>query len=176
MTFRNLSNIYGSSHQQLHVDDVSTSLCSTLHNSQQLQQHQLSTGAGEHLCTRFCCFEPLFGNVFRCQTSGITHVCDQGCSERIFLDNHFDICRCVSQHTIWVLRLKFCYRHSLRKFRNCLWALHLMHCNASSLNSTIPYFAGSARNCFLLRSTQTQPAERGALMTITQGASTRGLT
>ena len=98
MTFRNLSNTYGSSQQPLHIAAESGNLCSTLHNSQQLQQHQLSAGAGEHLCTRFCCFEPLFGNVFRCQTSGITHVCDQGCCERIFLDNHFDICRYVSQY------------------------------------------------------------------------------
>ena len=112
MTFRNLSNTYDSSHQPLHVDAGSGSLCSTLHNSQQLQQHQLSSGAGEHLCTRFCCFEPLFGNVFQCQTSGITHVCDQGCSERIFLDNHFDICRYVSQHCIWVLLSKHLYHTS----------------------------------------------------------------
>lgn len=109
MTFRNLSNTYGSSQQPLHIAAESGNLCSTLHNSQQLQQHQLSAGAGEHLCTRFCCFEPLFGNVFRCQTSGITHVCDQGCCERIFLDNHFDICRYVRQYNrqgCWVLHIK----------------------------------------------------------------------
>ncbi|KAL3134803.1 hypothetical protein ABBQ32_007786 [Trebouxia sp. C0010 RCD-2024] len=93
MTFRIISNTYGSSQQPPHVAAGSGNACTTLNNSQQLQQHQLSPGAGEHLCTRFCCFEPVFGNVFRCQTSGITHVCDQGCSERIFLDNHFDICR-----------------------------------------------------------------------------------
>ena len=152
MTFRNLSNTYGSSHQPLHIAVDSGSLCSTLHNSQQLQQHQLTAGAGEHLCTRFCCFEPLFGNVFRCQTSGITHVCDQGCSERIFLDNHFDICR-------------YCFG---------FWARLSLHCHAVLPNKIVASFAGSAKNCSPLRSTQRQPAKRGALMTVAQGASTRG--
>lgn len=93
MTFKIISNTCGSLQQAYPVAASGSSLCNTITNSQQLQQHQLLAGAGQHQCTRFCCFEPLFGNVFRCQASGITHVCDQGCTERIFLDNHFDICR-----------------------------------------------------------------------------------
>ena len=124
MTFRIISNTYASSQQPSHVAAGSGGSCSTLNNSQQLQQHQLSPGAGEHLCTRFCCFEPLFGNVFRCQTSGITHVCDQGCHERIFLDNHFDICRYVhsmNTNCSWVcIRLSVHAVHHERNLCLCL--------------------------------------------------------
>lgn len=93
MTFRIISNTCGSVQQPLQLESSSNVQCNRSAQSVQLQQHQLSAGAGHHQCTRFCCFEPLFGNVFKCQTSGLTHICDQGCSERIFLDNHFDICR-----------------------------------------------------------------------------------
>jgi len=93
MTFRIISNTCGSVQQPLQLDASSSVHCNSSAQSVQLQQHQLSAGAGHHQCTRFCCFEPLFGNVFKCQTSGLTHICDQGCNERIFLDNHFDICR-----------------------------------------------------------------------------------
>ena len=99
MTFKIISNTCGSLQQACPEAVGGGSLCNTIINSQHLQQHQLLAGAGQHQCTRFCCFEPLFGNVFRCQASDITHICDQGCTERIFLDNHYDICRCVA--CIW---------------------------------------------------------------------------
>jgi hypothetical protein len=31
--------------------------------------------------------------MFYCVSSGQAHVCDQNCAQRIFLDNHSDICR-----------------------------------------------------------------------------------
>ena len=33
------------------------------------------------------------GNCYLCATSGVAHVCDQNCNQRIFYDNHNDICR-----------------------------------------------------------------------------------
>lgn len=40
-----------------------------------------------------CEFKQVFGNMFYCVTSGQAHVCDQNCNQRIFYDNHHDICR-----------------------------------------------------------------------------------
>ena len=46
-----------------------------------------------HVCTRFCNFSQVFGNVFQCSTSGSMHVCDDNCGQQIFFDNHNVICR-----------------------------------------------------------------------------------
>ncbi|PSC72549.1 plastid-lipid-associated chloroplastic [Micractinium conductrix] len=46
-----------------------------------------------HVCTRQCEFKQVFGNMFLCTSSGQAHVCDQNCNQRIFFDNHNDICR-----------------------------------------------------------------------------------
>lgn len=40
-----------------------------------------------------CEFKHVMGNLYLCATSGQAHVCDQNCSQRIFYDNHSDICR-----------------------------------------------------------------------------------
>jgi hypothetical protein len=44
-------------------------------------------------CTMQCEFKHVMGNLYLCATSGQAHVCDQNCSQRIFYDNHTDICR-----------------------------------------------------------------------------------
>ncbi|KAL4441518.1 hypothetical protein ABPG77_002022 [Micractinium sp. CCAP 211/92] len=50
-------------------------------------------GQENHVCTRQCEFKTVFGNLFYCVSSGQAHVCDQNCNQRIFYDNHTDICR-----------------------------------------------------------------------------------
>ena len=44
-------------------------------------------------CPLQCEFKQVFGNLHYCVTSGQAHVCDNNCSQRIFYDNHTDICR-----------------------------------------------------------------------------------
>uniref|UniRef100_A0A061RXP7 F-box protein skip31 n=1 Tax=Tetraselmis sp. GSL018 TaxID=582737 RepID=A0A061RXP7_9CHLO len=48
---------------------------------------------GEHICTRFCQISHLFGNAYRCETTGAVHICDINCNQKIFYDNHSQICR-----------------------------------------------------------------------------------
>lgn len=48
---------------------------------------------GEHVCSRFCRISHQFGNLYRCETSGTVHICDMNCNQRIFYDNHSQICR-----------------------------------------------------------------------------------
>ncbi|KAI7841752.1 hypothetical protein COHA_004618 [Chlorella ohadii] len=48
-----------------------------------------SLQAGENHCE----FKQVLGNLWYCCSSGQAHVCDQNCSQRIFYDNHHDICR-----------------------------------------------------------------------------------
>jgi hypothetical protein len=50
-------------------------------------------GRDLHKCDRHCSFSPLFGNAWRCDTSGSTHCCDANCAQRIFYDSHSTICR-----------------------------------------------------------------------------------
>lgn len=53
-----------------------------------------SLQAGEsHVCSRQCEFKQVMGNLWYCCSSGQAHVCDQNCTQRIFYDNHHDICR-----------------------------------------------------------------------------------
>jgi hypothetical protein len=40
-----------------------------------------------------CEFKQVLGNLWYCCSSGQAHVCDQNCTQRIFYDNHHDICR-----------------------------------------------------------------------------------
>lgn len=44
---------------------------------------------------RFCSFKHLFGNLYFCETSGQTHVCDCNCTNRIYYDSSTTICRSV---------------------------------------------------------------------------------
>lgn len=46
-----------------------------------------------HTCTRFCRFEHQVGNLYVCVTSGASHICDQTCQQRVFLDGYTSQCR-----------------------------------------------------------------------------------
>ncbi|KAG0459021.1 hypothetical protein HPP92_022149 [Vanilla planifolia] len=50
-----------------------------------------------HKCDWRCQNEHLFGNMYRCKITGITHICDRNCNQRILYDNHSSLCR-VSGH------------------------------------------------------------------------------
>lgn len=50
-----------------------------------------------HKCDIKCQNEHIFGNMYRCKLTGITHVCDKNCNQRILYDNHSSLCR-VSGH------------------------------------------------------------------------------
>mmetsp|Transcript_407 Transcript_407/g.1204 ORF Transcript_407/g.1204 Transcript_407/m.1204 type:complete len:147 (+) Transcript_407:251-691(+) len=62
-------------------------------SSMPYQQAESSSAQAQHDCTRFCTFTHEFGNVFRCQTSGTTHICDQNCQQRVQVDAHSSVCR-----------------------------------------------------------------------------------
>lgn len=46
-----------------------------------------------HQCGHRCQVQREFGNVFRCTTSGMIHVCDQTCNQRLYNDRYSTICR-----------------------------------------------------------------------------------
>ncbi|XP_008791682.1 uncharacterized protein LOC103708503 [Phoenix dactylifera] len=46
-----------------------------------------------HKCDKRCQNEHVFGNMYRCKLTGITHICDQNCNQRILYDNHNSFCR-----------------------------------------------------------------------------------
>ncbi|XP_020600373.1 uncharacterized protein LOC110039589 isoform X2 [Phalaenopsis equestris] len=46
-----------------------------------------------HKCDWRCQNEHLFGNMYRCKLTGITHICDRNCNQRILYDNHSSLCR-----------------------------------------------------------------------------------
>ncbi|PKA56035.1 hypothetical protein AXF42_Ash015520 [Apostasia shenzhenica] len=46
-----------------------------------------------HKCDWRCQNEHLFGNMYRCKQTGITHICDRNCDQRILYDNHSSLCR-----------------------------------------------------------------------------------
>ncbi|KAG6435025.1 hypothetical protein SASPL_106674 [Salvia splendens] len=50
-----------------------------------------------HKCDWKCENENLFGNMFRCKLTGLTHVCDKNCNQRIVYDNHSSLCRVSKQ-------------------------------------------------------------------------------
>ncbi|RHN69764.1 hypothetical protein MtrunA17_Chr3g0128311 [Medicago truncatula] len=41
------------------------------------------------------CF--VFGNMYRCKLTGLTHICDKNCNQRILYDNHSSLCRASGQ-------------------------------------------------------------------------------
>lgn len=47
----------------------------------------------QHVCSTHCQIEHCFGNLYRCQSTGISHVCDFNCNQRLFYDNYSSICR-----------------------------------------------------------------------------------
>ncbi|KAG7627892.1 hypothetical protein AtNW77_Chr3g0204341 [Arabidopsis thaliana] len=46
-----------------------------------------------HKCDWKCENENVCGNMYRCKLTGLTHVCDKNCNQRILYDNHNSLCR-----------------------------------------------------------------------------------
>lgn len=46
-----------------------------------------------HKCDWKCENEHVCGNMFRCKLTGLTHICDKNCNQRILYDNHNSLCR-----------------------------------------------------------------------------------
>lgn len=46
-----------------------------------------------HRCDCSCQVQHVWANLYRCTTSGSSHVCDQNCNQRIIYDNHSTLCR-----------------------------------------------------------------------------------
>ncbi|KAD4385133.1 hypothetical protein R6Q59_010722 [Mikania micrantha] len=47
----------------------------------------------DHKCDWKCENEHVCGNVFRCKLTGLTHICDKNCNQRIIYDNNNSLCR-----------------------------------------------------------------------------------
>ncbi|KAJ1431745.1 hypothetical protein SESBI_06984 [Sesbania bispinosa] len=45
-----------------------------------------------HKCDWKCENELVCGNMFRCKLTGLTHICDKNCNQRILYDNHSSLC------------------------------------------------------------------------------------
>ncbi|KAK8511977.1 hypothetical protein V6N13_073804 [Hibiscus sabdariffa] len=50
-----------------------------------------------HKCDWKCQNEHVCGNMYRCKLTGITHICDKNCNQRILYDNHSSVCRASGQ-------------------------------------------------------------------------------
>ncbi|KAL9371986.1 hypothetical protein Peur_034230 [Populus x canadensis] len=46
-----------------------------------------------HKCDCKCQNEHVFANMYRCSLTGLTHICDKNCNQRILYDNHSSLCR-----------------------------------------------------------------------------------
>ncbi|KAG2240233.1 hypothetical protein Bca52824_090994 [Brassica carinata] len=51
------------------------------------------TDGSSHKCDWKCENENVCGNMYRCKLTGLTHVCDYNCNQRILYDNHTSLCR-----------------------------------------------------------------------------------
>lgn len=69
-----------------------------------------------HKCDFRCQNEHLFGNMYRCKLTGITHICDRNCNQKILYDNHSSLCRVSGQ----VLPLSPAEEHAVRGSRRKL--------------------------------------------------------
>jgi hypothetical protein len=45
-----------------------------------------------HMCNHTCVVAHEFGNLFKCQSSGLVHVCDSTCASRVYRDRYSSIC------------------------------------------------------------------------------------
>lgn len=45
-----------------------------------------------HKCDRKCQNEHVCGNMYLCKLTGLTHICDKNCNQRILYDNHSSLC------------------------------------------------------------------------------------
>ena len=50
-----------------------------------------------HKCDWKCQNEHVCGNMYRCRLTGLTHICDKNCDQRILHDNHHSLCRVSGQ-------------------------------------------------------------------------------
>ncbi|XP_074282365.1 uncharacterized protein LOC141606902 [Silene latifolia] len=50
-----------------------------------------------HKCDWKCENEHVCGNMYRCRLTGLTHICDKNCNQRILYDNHSSFCRVSGQ-------------------------------------------------------------------------------
>ncbi|KAE8663288.1 Detected protein of unknown function [Hibiscus syriacus] len=50
-----------------------------------------------HKCDWKCQNEHVCGNMYRCKLTGITHICDMNCNQRILYDNNSSLCRASGQ-------------------------------------------------------------------------------
>lgn len=50
-----------------------------------------------HKCDWKCQNEHICGNMYRCRLTGLTHICDKNCDQRIVYDNHSSLCRVSGQ-------------------------------------------------------------------------------
>ncbi|XP_068635717.1 uncharacterized protein [Aristolochia californica] len=50
-----------------------------------------------HNCDKRCQNEHVCANIYRCKLTGITHICDKNCNQRILYDNHSSLCRVSGQ-------------------------------------------------------------------------------
>ncbi|KAI8540561.1 hypothetical protein RHMOL_Rhmol09G0272600 [Rhododendron molle] len=50
-----------------------------------------------HKCDWKCANEHVCGNMYRCRLTGLTHICDKNCNQRILYDNHSSLCRVSKQ-------------------------------------------------------------------------------
>ncbi|KAG2490787.1 hypothetical protein HYH03_010709 [Edaphochlamys debaryana] len=46
-----------------------------------------------HVCGHTCAVVHEFGNMYRCQSSGLVHICDSTCNQRLYHDKYHTICR-----------------------------------------------------------------------------------
>ncbi|CAN0854084.1 hypothetical protein LINGRAHAP2_LOCUS5824 [Linum grandiflorum] len=46
-----------------------------------------------HKCDWKCRNEHVCGNMYLCKLTGLTHICDKNCDQRILYDNHTSVCR-----------------------------------------------------------------------------------
>ncbi|KAK8521069.1 hypothetical protein V6N12_004986 [Hibiscus sabdariffa] len=71
-----------------------------------------------HKCDWKCQNEHVCGNMYRCKLTGITHICDKNCNQRILYDNHSSLCRASGQ----VFPLTQAEEHAVRGVRRKLEA------------------------------------------------------
>lgn len=50
-----------------------------------------------HKCDWKCENEHVCGNMYCCKLTGLTHICDKNCNQRILYDNHSSLCRASRQ-------------------------------------------------------------------------------
>ncbi|CAM8988698.1 unnamed protein product [Rhodiola kirilowii] len=46
-----------------------------------------------HKCDQKCGSEHICGNMYRCRLTGVTHICDNNCDQRIVYDSRSSLCR-----------------------------------------------------------------------------------